>query len=110
MPIETLCAAYCAVVDYALAKRVTNLIMRPGVWEDKIDAHWWIAVNPHHETLKTSTGASVQFGELYIEFNGWPAGIITPHGGPMCAGQIANEDAFIAAVQAATRKFEKRRA
>lgn len=35
-----------------------------------------------------------------IEFNGWPAGIIDPHGGIIAAGEAANEDTFIAAIEA----------
>jgi hypothetical protein len=34
-----------------------------------------------------------------IKFNGWPAGIIDPAGGIIAAGGIANEDAFIAAIE-----------
>ena len=35
-----------------------------------------------------------------IKFNGWPAGIIDPQGGIIAAGDVANEDTFIAAIEA----------
>lgn len=35
-----------------------------------------------------------------IEFNGWPAGLIDPAGGVIAAGELANEDTFIAAARA----------
>lgn len=35
-----------------------------------------------------------------IKFNGWPAGIIDPQGGLIAAGEAANEDEFIAAIEA----------
>lgn len=34
-----------------------------------------------------------------IKFNGWPAGVIDPLGGIIAAGQAANEDSFIAAIE-----------
>lgn len=34
-----------------------------------------------------------------IKYNGWPAGIIDPRGGVIAAGEAANEDAFIAAIE-----------
>jgi len=39
-----------------------------------------------------------------IEFNGWPAGLIDPAGGVIAAGELANEDTFIAAARAALRE------
>ncbi len=35
-----------------------------------------------------------------LKFNGWPAGVIDPQGGIIAAGDVANEDAFIAAIEA----------
>ena len=35
-----------------------------------------------------------------LTFNGWPAGIIDPMGGIIAAGAAANEDTFIAAIEA----------
>lgn len=34
-----------------------------------------------------------------LKFNGWPAGIIDPRGGIIAAGEAANEDTFIAAIE-----------
>lgn len=37
---------------------------------------------------------------VYVEYNGWPAGIIDPRGGILAAGMAANEDSFIADIEA----------
>ena len=102
MSIEQFSAAFGAIVNYALSHGVRSLADRPGLWEVQIDEHWWIALNPHDEKLKCSHGADVSFGHCYIEWNGWPAGMITPYDGIIAAGALANEDSFIAAVKAAT--------
>lgn len=38
--------------------------------------------------------------DIYVTFNGWPAGVIGPDGGILAAGDAANEDTFIAAIEA----------
>jgi hypothetical protein len=48
---------------------------------------WEIALNG--ETIQAA-----------LKFNGWPAGIIDPAGGIIAAGDAANEDSFIAAIEA----------
>jgi hypothetical protein len=100
MPI---CEAFSAVVDYALSRGVRNLAQRPGLWEAQIDEQWWIALNPHQQELTSSHGNKIQFGQCYVEFNGWPAGIITPYDGILAAGALANENTFIAALRSATK-------
>lgn len=35
-----------------------------------------------------------------VTWCGWPAGIITPNGGVIAAGECANEDTFIEAIEA----------
>jgi hypothetical protein len=40
----------------------------------------------------------------YVEYNEWPAGLFTPYDGAMAAGTAANEDALIAALEAAITK------
>lgn len=37
--------------------------------------------------------------QVRVSFNGWPAGVIDPNGGIIAAGEIANEDTFIEAVE-----------
>ena len=76
-----------------------------GCWEHQIDEQWWCAVNGHKEEMECSHGGKVPSYSALIEFNGWPAGIIDPFGGIVAAGTVANEDSFIAAVEAATASF-----
>lgn len=73
-------------------------------WERQIGEHWWIALNAHKEAKpQTHSDAKVEPFHCYLEFNGWPAGIINPYGGIIAAGDAANEDAFISAIQAELR-------
>lgn len=99
--MDRISEAFAAVVNYALSRGVRNLMDRPGLWEAQVDEQWWIAVNPHHETLESSHGPKVEFGNCYVEFNGWPAGMITPYGGVIAAGELANESNFISALKTA---------
>lgn len=79
-----------------------------GCWEHQIDEHWFVAVNGHKEeqALKRSNGGGVTVPpfHFYLEFNGWPAGFLTPFGGTMAAGEAANEQTLIAALDAAIAK------
>ena len=73
----------------------------PGCWEHQVDDSWWIAVNTHAEKTTCSTGVDVPAYHAYVMFNGWPAGVISPAGGVIAAGECANEDTFIAALKRA---------
>lgn len=91
-----------------LAEKLGSKPMKdlPGLWEHKIPGvdggEWWWAVNGHEAPLcPTDRMVKVPFGHCYLEWNGWPAGIFTPFGGEICAGSMANEDTFIAALKAA---------
>ncbi len=82
----------------------------PGCWECEIPGidggTWWWAVNGKDEP-RTPTGRTIEVPpyHCYLEWCGWPAGIFTPFGGEICAGSVANEDAFIAALQAAIERW-----
>lgn len=91
-------AAYMLIADIAEKDGVTPLNNLPGVWERKIDEHWTIAVNGHREEKKHK-GVPVPPYCCYVEFNGWPAGLFTPYGGQFAAGDLANEDSFIKALE-----------
>ena len=71
-----------------------------GCWERQIGDHWWIAVNGHTEPKKCSKGADVPPFNCYVEFNGLPAGQFDPFGGIIAAGDVDNEEAFAAALEA----------
>jgi|GEM_PF-2935093 len=72
-----------------------------GIYQREIGQHWRIVFNGSGETRAEDARApKLPPFAVYIEFNGWPAGIIDPSGGIIAAGDAANEDAFIAAIEA----------
>ena len=93
--------AYYALAEYGLSLGVENLAAIDGCWEHQIDERWWVAANGHREDQQCSHGVAVPPFHWYIEFNGWPAGVIGPFQGVIAAGEAANEDAFLAALKAA---------
>lgn len=96
--------AFNAVVDLALALGVRSIKDMPACWEHQVDEHWHIAINGHHTDRQTTRGNTVPPFHCYIEFNGFPAGLITPYNGIIAAGSAANEDSFIAALRSATEQ------
>lgn len=88
----------------------------PGCWERQIGKEWWVAINAHDHPQKVSShsGASASEGfvvepfHAYVEFNGWPAGVFTPYGGAFAAGDAANEEAFVAAIEAEIASHDPR--
>ena len=89
------------VADFALARGAASIKDLPGCWESDVDGHWWLAVNGHAETFKCSRGIDVPPYTIYVEFNGWPAGMIDAGGGEIAAGALANEDTLTKALRAA---------
>lgn len=67
-------------------------------WTDATFKQWWVAFNGHPEKKATSKGQQVDPYHCYVEYNGWPAGVFTPYGGVIAAGEGANENTFIAAL------------
>ena len=60
------------LMEYAIflgAKRINEL---PGLWENKINNQWTIKCNGHTEDIQ-----GVPPFSWYIEYNGWPAGILS---------------------------------
>ena len=99
---------------FALLAELGNAIVaspfnkHPGCWEYQIDDQWWIAVNGHTEPMACSRSEiAIQPFHCYIEFNGWPAGVMNPVGGTIAAGDAANEDAFVQALRKRLREFPR---
>lgn len=93
--------AFALLADYGNRNGAAPLSKFEACWEKQIDDQWWIAMNGHLEPKKCSHGPEVKPFNCYVEFNGWPAGILDPFGGIIAAGDCANEDAFIDALKAA---------
>lgn len=80
---------------YATSEGAAKINQLPGIWESTIDEHWVIQCNGHPETIDHILPYSWS-----IEYNGFPAGILSIHGeGILCAGEMANEQALIAAIE-----------
>lgn len=102
----------CLVVDLAEAMGVRSIKDLPGCWEVDLGGGWWMAVNGHREPTRCSRQPEKFAGGVapfcaYFEFNGWPAGVISPRDGCMAAGAAANEGTLVEALKA---KIEAARA
>lgn len=95
--------AYDAVAGLYLSIEEKPIKEHDGCWEHQVDERWWVAMNGHQEPKQCSTGESVPPYHIYIRFNDWPAGMLSPYYGSIAAGEAANENAFIAACKAATQ-------
>lgn len=86
----------------ALKDRVGVIADLPGgIYERQIGDLWRIVFNGGAKTREQDDHApKLPPFSVYVEFNGWPAGIIGPSGGILAAGDAANEDTFIAAIEA----------
>lgn len=94
-----------AVAILAAALGVKKINQLPGCWEHQVDARWWIAVNGHAKPTNCSrTSGPIDPYTCYIEFDGWPAGLVSPYGGALAAGEAANEEALIVALNAAVEE------
>lgn len=69
-------------------------VIKDQVVKLEIDKRWTATMNGHRTVQQNIP----PFG-AYIEYNGWPAGVIDAHGGAIAAGEAANERALIRAVR-----------
>lgn len=99
--------AFAKIALLGAALKVSKINTMPACWEVQIDERWWIAVNAHHEEIECSTRDKVPAFHAYIRYNGWPAGILSVSGGIIAAGEGANEDTFIEALDARIAKETK---
>jgi len=76
-----------------LADKLGEAPIKDKLWTHKLDDHWSIKINGFHEEKE-----SIPPYHMTIEFNGFPAGCVSPWEGVFAAGTEANEDAFIDAV------------
>lgn len=99
--------AFVRVVELGLALNIKPLPEHDGCWEHEIDERWWIAVNGHDKPQlmrKHPNLSPLAPYTIYVEFNGWPAGLLGIDGGCIAAGEAANERTFIEALLSAIRK------
>lgn len=97
------CEIFDLAVELSLAMGFQNINELDGPCVIEIDKRWKFAINGKDKPVEVSIPDSMGIESLEpfhmaIFFNGWLAGLLTPAGGTMCAGEAANEDSFIAAV------------
>lgn len=93
------------IFNLAESKGAAPINKHPGCWECRLDEHWLVAMNGHPEPMETQlcpSPVTVQPFTVYVEFNGWPAGVFNMYSGEFAAGSMANLDAFQAALIEAT--------
>lgn len=92
---------FAEIMAYAARVGVSRIDTIEGCWEFEPGPGWFIAVNGH----KTPTPCSrskvpVAPFTAYIEWHGWPAGVVGLRQGFIAAGTEANEATLIAALKA----------
>ncbi len=93
--------AFSLIIELATARGFLSIKDLLGCCEFEVDDHWWVAINGKEGDAECSRGAMVPRFHAYVEFNGWPAGLVSFQGGTIAYGEAANEDTFIAALEAA---------
>lgn len=110
---ETISEAFVKVVDLCLALGYENIAARPDALVLKIDDNWTIAMHGHKEPMDVPEGKGCMGIKglpgcaVAIWWNGWIAGMVNAGDGAIAFGEMANEDTFIAAVEAATAKAKE---
>jgi hypothetical protein len=94
--------AFAALCDLGIALGIAPLNEHAGCWHHRIDERWAVWMNGHKVPMPSVLEQWLDPFHCYVEYNGWPAGIFSPFGGVIAAGEGANENAFIAAIERAT--------
>ena len=85
--------AFAKIAELAWVLGVRNINTLSGCWTHQVDDLWKITINGHKREID-----DIPPFHCAIEYNGWPAGILSPAGGLIAAGQGANEATFIDAL------------
>lgn len=96
MPVEEALARFWELAGTLRKKDgVEPLGNLAGLWIRKVDERWLFKANGHREAIDNVPPFSI-----YVEYNGWPAGVIDPGGAAFAAGTLANIQTFNAALEA----------
>ena len=100
-----------AAAAYAESIGVSKINELPGAWIAEVDDQWTLAMNGHRNPVAVEPDGCMAVDDLApftlaVWFNGWLAGFVTPTGGTIAAGELANEDSFIAALARATESVD----
>ena len=100
----------CEFINIIIGK---SLIEMSGKrWAGNIDKNWQIAIHANKDQEvefkpEGTMGGKAEFGIMLVWFNGWLAGMLDPGGGVIAAGELANEDRFIKAIDKRLNDLEK---
>jgi hypothetical protein len=102
---------FILIADLAEKQGAAPLNKHAGLWECRLDSHWEIALNGHRETLEWAQtsermGCDIPPFHCVVMFNGWLAGLFDAYGGTFAAGELANEQTFIEALEKAILQVE----
>ncbi len=83
----------------AKGRDLLPLLKQPGAFElGDPDEGWYVAVNGHRHEVEVR-GSKVPPFTAYVQWNGWPAGLLTPMQGTIAAGEAANGETLVAWLQ-----------
>ena len=91
---DPFCEVFILVGDLAYKRGARSIKDAPGLHDVPIDAAWRARINAHREEIDGVPGL-----HMAVDFNGFPAGLFTAHGGVVAAGSMANEGALCAALR-----------
>lgn len=96
--VDDVAGIWDGLCTLAIQLKVEPMSQLPECWEHKLDEHWAFAVNGHNAPMQASrffpSPVVVPPFCLYVEFNGFPAGILNPYRGEFVAGILANAKKF----------------
>lgn len=88
------------VIEIAKKLKAVPLNQHQGCWYVRLDERWEFAVNAHNAVVRSpELEAEVPPFHLYAKFNGWPFAVISPQGGEIGSGRLANIDTFSEALK-----------
>ena len=100
-----ICVLAQKLIELAEVTGAASIKDLPGAWEHRVDDRWYVAANGHSTPVRVEPLNAMAWDlppyTFGVWFNGWFAGEFTPMGGYMAAGETANEDALIAALDKA---------
>jgi hypothetical protein len=102
--LERFWTGFIALAD---KRGAVPLNQHEGCWYVALDEHWELAANGHGEKKECGSfkhhksPQAVSPFSIYVEFNGWPAGVIDPYGCSIAAGEAANIFTLVEALERA---------
>lgn len=74
-----------------------------------MDEHWYFAVNRSDTgvTIDRTSLVDMGPGDIYIEYDQWPAGTVDSHGGCIMTREGVNEKALLFALDAAIERQKR---